>query len=388
MISLSIILKAIFFFSLLIPIVTILFYGLVLLYYNKIKNKKILDVGEKKVQNITIIIPTHNEERIIQKRIENIFQTQYPLEKMKVIFVDDSTDSTPDIIQKYIEKKDNFKLIKFDERMGYSYSVHAGIQNSDTEIIVLNEAGSFPRSDALTRLVNRFEDPDIGAVTGKSELIDTNERIAKIESLYLRVINFIREAESQMDSTFYIKGEATAYRREPVSDLEAIPKAGSIDTSMAFQVRKKGYKCVYDSGVVFHEHAPSDSTGYIKQKTVRAANLHRNILIFNEMLFNRKYGKFGLLTLPFHFLALFVFPLLSVSAFFSLITGLFVDPNFFIPIAIFSFFIFVLLMLVSSKFVLLLLEIEISLLKAMYQIFISKEGHDKIQRVESTRRVI
>ena len=279
---------------------------------------KILDVGEKKIQDITIIIPTHNEEKIIQKRIENIFQTQYPLEKMKVIFVDDSTDSTPYVIQKYVEKNNNFSLIKFDERMGYSFSVHAGIQASDTEIIVLYEAGSFPRSDALTRLVNRFEDPEIGAVTGKSELIDTNERIAGIESLYLRVINFIREAESHMDSTFYIKGEATAYRRELVSDLEAIPKAGSIDTSMAFLVRKKGYKCVYDPGVVFHEYAPSDSTGYIKQKTIRAANLQRNILIFKDMLFNRKYGKFGLLTLPFHFLALFIYHLLSFTAFFSI----------------------------------------------------------------------
>jgi len=337
---------------------------------------------------ISILIPTHNEERIIEKRIENIYNSEYPLDKIKIIFIDDSSDSTTELLQKHVDIQPNFELIRFDERMGYSIAIQAGIKASNTDIIVLNEAGSFPRPDALFNLISNFENQDIGAVTARSEILNTDEKIGQIELLYLKIVNFIRKAESNMDSTFYIKGESTAYRRELVEDITAVENTGSIDTSMAFWVRKKGYKVIYDQNVIFDEYAPNDDSGYIKQKTVRAANWMRNLIIFKDMILNSKYGKFGMFTLPFNTLVLFIFPLLPFVALLSMVIGLIYDTAYFLFYLYSAIGIIIILSLLSRKLIILLIQLEISLLKAIYQIFVSRVGHDKIERVESTRRTI
>jgi len=380
------ILRTVFIFSLSLPIITILSYGILLLYYSKEEKKK-HNEEITTFPNISVLIPTHNEERIIEKRIKSIYDTNYPLEKIDVIFIDDSSDSTADIIQKYVNEHENFQLIRFNERKGYSIAIQTGIAASKTDIIVLNEAGSFPRPDALSKLVANFENHEIGAVTAKSEILNTDEKVGQIESLYLKIANFIRKSESNMDSTFYIKGEATAYRRNLVTDIKAVENVGSIDTSMAFWIRKKGYKVVYDPEVIFDEYAPTEDSGYIKQKTIRAANWMRNLLVFKEMILNIKYGKFGIFTLPFNVLVLFIFPILPFIALTSYIIGLIVDSSFFFNFIYPLVGILLILLIFSKNLVILLFEIEISLLKAIYQIFFSQVGHDKIERVESTRRI-
>ncbi|MHA2236941.1 MAG: glycosyltransferase [Candidatus Hodarchaeales archaeon] len=373
-------------FTVLFPSIILVAYSLLLIYYSK-KEKYQKDNKLDKFQEISILIPTHNEETIIEKRIENIFDSKYPFEKMNVIFIDDSSDSTADIIQKYVDKHSNFHLIRFNQRMGYSVAIQAGIEASDTDIIILNEAGSFPRPDSLIELTANFENPEIGAVTAKSVLYNTDEKIGEIESVYLRIINFIRKSESNMDSTIYIKGEATGYRRELVSDIVAVPNTGSIDTSMAFWVRKKGYKTVFDPKVVFDEYAPTDDSGYIKQKTIRAANIMRNLMIFKNMILNPKYGKFGVFTLTFHTLALFIFPFFPILFLLSFTTGILIDTTFFLRLLSPIIGALLIILLFSKNLILLIIELEISLVKSIYQIFVSRVGHDKIERVESTRRI-
>jgi len=384
------ILRLVFLVSVSTPIITITIYATILFYYYITRKYKYAH-QKRNITNplpkITILIPTHNEEKVISKRIENIFESYYPNEKIKVIFIDDSADSTSDIIQEYVNIHENMHLIKFDERMGYSPSILAGVHASNTDIIVLNEAGSFPQPDALLKLINHFENLKIGAVSGRSEILNQDEKTGKMESLYLKITNFIRESESYLDSTFYIKGEAMAVRRSLVSNIKSSPLTGSIDTSMAFFVRKKGYKCIYDPEVVFDEFAPSNSTGWIKQKTTRAANWMRNITIYKDMIFNLKYGKFGCITLPFNIVILFIFPFFPFIMIASILIGIYFDPAFFLRIAIVTGISALLTIILEKKIFFLFIKIEISLLNALYQIFISKKSHDKIDQVESTRKI-
>src|SRR5258705_64887 len=48
--------------------------------------------------SLSIIIPAHNEEAMIRKKLENLLSQDYPAEKMKILVGDDgSTDATPTI---------------------------------------------------------------------------------------------------------------------------------------------------------------------------------------------------------------------------------------------------------------------------------------------------
>lgn len=360
-------------------------YGLILVYYGKLKPTRGITFKNNFEQPlVTVITPTHNEEKIIAKKVENLLSTNYSKDKLELLFVDDSDDSTPNIIEEYTHTNPNIRLIKFDKRMGYSPCMFAGVKESKGNIIVLSDAGSFHDGKTISNLVRHFRDPQIGAVTGKDVILNVDEATGSSEALYQRIYDFVRTAETNMDSTFYFKGEASAVRKNLISDLEGC--GATFDTAAALFVRQKGYKTIFDQDAKFYEYAPMVRGERIKQKTIRAANWIKILLKFKNMAFNRKYGKFGLITLPANFGMLIVAPVTILLGFSFLFLLAFFDP-------VSSFFAFcslgavaLLSIFVSKRLLSTFLVFEVSLLKALYEILFTKRKHDQIDTVLSTRR--
>ena len=362
-------------------------YGIILIYYqsSKKQNSSFLNVNNTVFEpRVSIVTPTHNEERIITKKIDNLLISTYPKEKLELIFVDDSTDSTPKIIAKYAEKYPFIRLISFTKRMGYSPCMFAGVKASTGDVIVLSDAGSFHDNFTIQNLVKHFANPRIGAVTGNDIILNNNEKIGSSETLYLKIFNFVRSAETKMDSTFYFKGEASAVRKSLISDFEGC--RATFDTATALFIRQKGYKTIFDSAANFYEYAPRTREERIRQKTIRAANWIKILLQFKGMAFRVKYGKFGLLTLPANFGMLLITPvaILAGFIFFVFLSILNPIPSLFywlIPVTA-----LILSFVVSRNLFSTFLDLEVSLLIAIYEIAFTKKRHDQIDTVESTRR--
>ncbi len=381
------IVRALLFFWLAVPALIFGLYGVIILYYGKLKKSK-KRTGHKADNKfepfVSIVTPTHNEEKIVSKKIENILASKYRLDKLEIIFVDDSNDSTPQIIEKYSKKFSNIRLIRFHERMGYSPSMIAGCKSAQGEIIVLNDAGSFLDDEAIQNLVAHFERPEIGVVTGNDVILNTNESIGKSENLYVKILNFLRTAETNMDSTFFIKGEATAVRKELIEDLERCGE--TFDTTVGLFVRQKGYRIVYDPHVKFYEYTPSTHSDWTKQKTIRAANLIKVLWRFRHVMFKRKHGKYGCVIVPMNFAMLIVAPVTIMLGFMHLVALTFLDLSFSAVIWAILGAIFVFLLTFSRNSILTFIRFEYTLLKALYETIFTKRAHDKIDTVASTRR--
>jgi cellulose synthase/poly-beta-1,6-N-acetylglucosamine synthase-like glycosyltransferase len=371
-----------------VPVLVFGLYGLILVYFGKIRHPR------KEMYNpaadsefkpfVSVITPTHNEAMVIAKKVENLLSSNYPMQKMEMIFVDDSTDSTARIIQGYSMKHPNIRLVKFSKRMGYSPCMFAGVKKSRGDVLVLSDAGSFHDGDTISNLVRHFSDPTIGAVTGKDVILNVDEDVGSSEALYQRIYNFVRAAETNMDSTFYFKGEASAVRKELISDLEGC--GATFDTATALFVRKKGYKTIFDAEAKFYEYAPKVRNERVKQKTIRAANWIKILLKFKSMAFNHRYGRFGMFTLPANFGMLIVAPVLILLGLCSLVTLTFLDPFFSLFVWGFLAAIVLLSMVFSRHLFSTFFDFEVSLLKALYEIAFTKKKHDQIDTVLSTRR--
>jgi cellulose synthase/poly-beta-1,6-N-acetylglucosamine synthase-like glycosyltransferase len=376
---------------LLVPLLVFSAYGVLILYYGRLKKRKQLSQGETCANDIfepkvSIVIPTHNEEKVISKKIENILSLKYPKEKLEVVFVDDSTDSTPQRIQESSRESPSIHLVRFGERMGYSPSMIAGCKEATGEIVILNDAASFLDVDAVDNLIKHFVDPRVGVVTGNDVILNADEQVGKSESFYQRIFNFLRIAETNMDSTFYIKGEATAVRKKLVEDLTVCSE--TFDTTAGLFVRQKGYQVIFDPSVKFYEYAPSTHSGRIKQKTIRAANLVKVLWRFKGLMFKRKYGKYGCVILPMNFAMLVIAPLLLLSAFILLIPLSFFDLGFSLTVWGILGCAFLLSFVFSRSLLFTVSEFEYSLLKALFQIAFTRKTHDKIDKVDSTRRLM
>lgn len=381
--------RALLFLSFGVPVLIFGLYGCITLHYGKLKKDKQKETNKRneKVKFepfVSVVIPTHNEEMIISKKIENVLASNYPSEKLEIIFADDSDDSTPKIIQEYSKKSANIRLIRFHKRMGYSPSMIAGCKVAKGEIIVFNDAASFLDAQAISNLVAHFKSSNIGVVTGKDMILNVDDGVGKSENLYQKMYNFLRTAETRMDSTFYIKGEATAVRKDLIKDLETCSE--TFDTTVGLFVRQKGYRIVYDPHVKFYEYTPSTHSERTKQKTIRAANLVKVLWRFRHMMFKREYGKYGCVILPMTFAMLVIAPVAILAGFLLLIVLTFLDLSFSAIVwgVLGSAFLFFLIF--SRHFIFTFFEFEYSLLKALYQVIFTRRTHDKIEKVISTRR--
>ena len=371
-----------------VPIAVLICYGIIVVYYGK---KEIVETEDADTSSgtfeplVSVVVATHNEETIIEKKIENLLSANYPKDKLEIIFADDSDDLTPKIISKNAEQFSNIRLLRFEKRMGYSPSMLAGCAAAKGEIIILNDAASFLDPSAIPTIIDRFRNPKIGVVTGKDVILNINEEVGKSESLYQKLYNFLRTSETNMDSTFYVKGEATGVRKDAIKNLRASTE--TFDHTVGLVARREGYKTVYDPKVSFHEYAPTTRSGRIQQKTIRAAHIMRVLWRYKDMMFKRRYGKYGSLILPFNFALLTILPILVIVWFGSVVILTVLDIGValyvwaIIGIAVLALFFF------SRRLLSTFFEFEYSLLKAIYQVVFTRKVHDKIDKVESTRRI-
>ena len=382
------ILRILVFISFGIPVFIFGVYGIIILIYNK--KGRIEHHNVEKKENIkfhphvTVIIPTHNEESIISKKITNLLDSNYPKEKLEIIFVDDSNDSTPRKIEKYSKKMPFIHLIKFNKRKGYSHSMIAGCKAAKGDIIVLSDAGSFHDTYTISNLVRHFRDQKIGAVTGNKVILNIDEEIGKSENLYLKIYKMVRTAEINIDSTFWLNGEASAVRKNLITNFEKCN--ATFDTAVALLVRQKGYKTIYDPQANFYDYTPRTHSEWVKQKTIRAANLIKILIQFKSMFFKPKYGKFGLIILPMNLAMLIITPIAILAGIIFLISLTFFDFVFSISIWSIMGIILLFLLIFSKNLLFTFLKVTYSLLKAIYQILFTTKTHDMIDQIPSTRR--
>jgi len=376
-----------------IPSVIFCFYAIVLLYYGKLTHRTTKGYSASQVDHasyeptVSVVIPTHNEQDVIVKRIDNLLASDYPKNKLGVIIVDDSTDSTPMIIAEYTKKYPQIELLRFNERMGYSPCLIAGCKAAQGEIVVLAEASSLMKADAVKYLISNFVDPTIGVVTGKSIILNANEKAGRSESFYLKLLDFVRTAESNMDSTIYMKGEAAAVRRDAIRDLKELETCpGTADTGIILLARKRGLRTIYDPRVQFFEYAPSAHRERIRQKVTRGANLMKVLWEFRSMFLNPTYGKFGTIILPISFLMLTIVPLMLLAGVIVLALATVISPVTYLPIWIFGIVLLAFALIFRRPAVYAILESEYSLLRGLYDTIILRKSHDKIDKVMSTRR--
>ncbi len=279
--------------------------GVVSLYYSKkyiIKKNHISDYP-----SISLVIPTYNEERIIEDRLNSLLEIDYPKAKMEIIITDSSNDNTLNSIQKFIatHKDLNIKVIHDNIRRGLAIALNNAYAHCNNEIIVKIDSDIKLDKDSLKNITSHFSNPIIGAVTGKIIVLGNNN----IERSYRNIQDIIQRAESFIDS-IYMAHTFIAYRRSLIREYK--PYHYGDESIQTIHLRKQGYKAIYDYTSIFYEHVPHKDT--LRQK-IRRAEGHIGILLENiDMQFRPKYGKFGLYILPSNLFLIIVAPFLGISS--------------------------------------------------------------------------
>ncbi len=280
--------------------------------------KKISVKKADSLPGVSLVIPAHNESEGIIKKLQNSVCLKYPPDKLEIIVVDDgSTDNTCQLVKDFISNSScriKVNLYSLPEWSGKAAALNYAWAHCNGEIVAITDADITLEEDAIQMIVRNFGNPDVGAVTGRLCVGTTaNSQTVASEKNYRSIFNIIRIGESNIDSTPIFNGLIMAFRRGLLDNLD--PSVIADDTELAMLLREKGWRAVFDNDVVAYELVSESQKTRAKQKLRRGRGIVQSFIRHRTMLFNKKYGKYGLIIFPSEFFMHIVSPLLLVMLF-------------------------------------------------------------------------
>jgi cellulose synthase/poly-beta-1,6-N-acetylglucosamine synthase-like glycosyltransferase len=284
---------------------------------------------------VSIVLPTYNESRIIEAKLDDLLTLDYPMEKIELVVVDSSTDETRDLIREYFADIDapDLRLIKEDERRGLAPALNEAYEAAEREMVVKTDCDSKLPPNVLREAAANLANPEVDAVTGRNvEVLGGS----KVESGYRGIQSHIQQLESHLDSTLIFHGPFSAFENDAIMPID--PNSIADDTELALKIRKNGKRVIFDPTVQYMEASHSAFDKRRTQKDRRAMGLIRLLIQHRDMLGG--HGKYGRIVLPFNWWFMLVSPwLLVVVISMMTVTGLFVAGPFglIVPISIILF---------------------------------------------------
>lgn len=217
---------------------------------------------------VTVIVAAYNEEDLIEEKIKNCLDLNYPENKVQFIFITDgSSDRTPELVGKHPE----IQLLHEDQRLGKMSAIKRAMPYVKGHVTVFTDANTFLNKDALIHLLKHYQNPQIGAVAGEKKIMVNQSADASSagEGFYWKYESALKKWDYELYSNVGAAGELFSIRTELYQPVETDTIID--DHMIAMRIAEKGYIIAYEPEAYALETASADSSEELKRKIRIAA---------------------------------------------------------------------------------------------------------------------
>lgn len=203
---------------------------------------------------VSILIPAHNEEDVIARRIENCLALDYPEHALEVVIgVDGSTDSTAAQARSVLD--DRVVVLEFESNRGRSQVHNDCVRVARGEILCFTDADTLYEPLCLQRLVRHYADEKVGCVGGelRSESF-TQSPIGRAQGIYWKWEYLIRGWQSKLGVLTKVSGANMSMRKALYKDL---PPWYDVDQAAGPSSLLQGYRVVHEPEAMAVEEFPT-----------------------------------------------------------------------------------------------------------------------------------
>ncbi|MGE4273912.1 MAG: glycosyltransferase [Desulfitobacterium sp.] len=340
----------------------------------KIKNKSLL-FKKKMLPSISIVAPAYNEEKTIIESANSLLNLKYPDYEL-IIVNDGSKDSTLEVLIKYFDlsrvdyifeyklntktvrgiyvNRSMPKLIVVDkENGGKADSLNTGINISTKEYFCGIDADSLLEEEALLKLASLTLDegretpalggnifPINGCTVERGLIKDIQipkNKLARFQTIeYIRAFMAGRLGWASLNSLLIISGAFGLFRKERVISVggyltssgkyakDTVGEDMELVVRISRLMRELGHK--YRICYAFNANCWTEVPEELKSLKNQRYRWHRgliDILTFHKkMLFNPRYGRTGMLAMPYFFIFEMVGPLIEFQGYIMVLAAL------------------------------------------------------------------
>ena len=267
-------LKILFWICLVICIYTYVGYG-VLLYLLvllkrmvKGKPKQIELPEDSQLPDVAFMVCAYNEQDVVEMKMQNIHELDYPKDKLHVIWV---TDGSSDNTNEYLKAYPEVEVIYSPERRGKTAALNHGLSMVTSDITVMTDANTMVNREAIREIVRCMQDPKVACVAGEKRVMSRHEGeiAAEGEGLYWKYESALKRLDSELYSAMGAAGELNAIRTHL---YERMPETALLDDFvMSMRMVEQGYKIAYTSEAYAMEYGSANLEEESKRKRRIAA---------------------------------------------------------------------------------------------------------------------
>ena len=211
---------------------------------------------------VTIQIPLYNEKFVAARIIDYVVKFEYPIDKIQIQVLDDSTDESVEIVA---ERVRHYKALGFDishvrrdNRTGYKAgALAAAMGDVKGEFIAIFDADFIPKADFLSKAIPHFKDNNVGLVQTRWSYLNTKTNIlTRVQSIMLDAHFGVEHVTRYGKGVFFnFNGTAGIWRKSAIEDAGGW-KADTLteDTDLSYRAQMRGWQFVYRPEI----HCPSE----------------------------------------------------------------------------------------------------------------------------------
>lgn len=238
---------------------------------------------------VSVVIAVWNEADVIKGKLNNLVSLDYPTGDSEILIGSDgSTDQTNEIVERFVrnyrktapENKTPpaIRFFPFTERRGKMAVLNDLLGAAQQNIVVFTDARQVFAPDAIRQLVDNFNDPAVGCVSGELTFRTKDGATARGINLYWTYEKFMRRLESAIHSMLGATGAIYAIRRNLFTLLP--PNAVLDDMITPLRIIARGYRAVFDgSAKAFDEVADNPR----EESRRKGRTLYGNYQLFTMM---------------------------------------------------------------------------------------------------------
>jgi len=259
--------------------------------------------------SLSLIVAAHDEEAVIEAKVRNALDLDYPRERLEVIV---ACDGCADATAARARAAGADRVLELP-RGGKIRAQDLAVERASGEIVAFSDANALWEPDAARELVGAFADARVGYACGAVtfERAHGGAGASNQEGTYWRYELAVRALESQLYSITAGNGAIYATRRDAYIVVD--PVMGH-DLSLPFNMVKRGYRAAYVPRARAREKMVPSLAGEFARKR-RMMSHTWPIVLRGGMLSPRGYPPGYALMMLSHRVLRYFTPILHVVAF-------------------------------------------------------------------------
>ncbi|MDB5260695.1 MAG: hypothetical protein JWN37_926 [Candidatus Nomurabacteria bacterium] len=257
---------------------------------------------------VTVAVPCWNEEKTLSATLDSLLALDYPKNKLEIIVVDDgSKDHTAEVAYEYAKQHGDIIKVFSKENGGKHTAVNLALKNSTGDFFGCLDADSFVAPQTLKTIISYFEAyPKTMAVTPCIHIKSPKTFVQRMQAVEYLMGVFVRKAFGELDAIQVTPGPFSIFRKEVFSTIGEYRKAHNTeDLEITLRMHKAQLKIMNSHKALVYTVGPATAKGFFYQRLRWARGFLENSLDYKELFFKKKYGNFGMFTLPMAFVFLF-----------------------------------------------------------------------------------